>query len=230
MPTWRSVIRDAMRALKAIAPGDDPSIDELSDGLVALQDVVLELHEARGPLRDVDVPAPLFPCDDPPSPLTYVAGENQRIRIQSGFTVTVTVPNAIAMYDGFDPYDYGFDPATNQWSAYVPQGTTGPADNIQWRQPHDGARIEIVGTTQQLFFYRADINQWVSAYDLRLDGEVPVNGRYRGSLGTLLAERLMEALSVNEPSPGFAKRAVNARAILFNRVGVHRSPVHTDYF
>ena len=90
MPTWRSVIRDAMRALKAIAPGDDPSIDELSDGLVALQDVVLELHEARGPLRDVDVPAPLFPCDDPPSPLTYVAGENQRKPKVVAWSVGVT--------------------------------------------------------------------------------------------------------------------------------------------
>ncbi|HZK99411.1 MAG TPA: hypothetical protein VFC47_05895, partial [Caulobacteraceae bacterium] len=70
MPTCRVVIAEAMRAIKAIAPGDDPEVDELAAGLEAAQSVVLDLHEARGPLIDVDITA-----------ATWIAGENQRIRI-----------------------------------------------------------------------------------------------------------------------------------------------------
>ena len=34
------------------------------------------------------------------------------------------------------------------------------ADGVYWRAPRDGARIEIVGTTQALYFYRDDTNAW----------------------------------------------------------------------
>jgi hypothetical protein len=228
MPTCRVVIADALRALKAMAPGDMAHIDQLNAGLSAIQNVALELHEARGPLLDVDVPGPT--CADPPSPITYIPSENQRIRIQAGFTVTVTLPNSIPFHDGYDPYDYGFNPALNDWGAYAAQGSTSAADHILYRQPRDGARIEIVGTTQQLFFYRADINQWVGAYDMRLDDEIPLNARYAGPFGAMVAERLMEELSVDEPSPGFARRVANARAVMFTRSGVRPAPVRGEYF
>jgi hypothetical protein len=57
MPTCRVVISDALRALKAIAPGDMPHLDQLTLGLEALQNLSLELHEARGYLLDVDITA-----------------------------------------------------------------------------------------------------------------------------------------------------------------------------
>ena len=101
---------------------------------------------------------------------------------------------------------------------------------MQWRAPVDGARIEAVGTTQGLWFYRADINAWVPAYALTLDSEIPLNGRYAGSFGALVAERLMEELALNEPSPGFAARATRARTLLFTRPGAQRAPVRAEYF
>ena len=85
-----------MRALKALGVGDAPGIDELSVGIEAICLLTLEIHEARGPMLDVDVTANVIPS------------ENQRIRIQAGSTISVTLPNAIPMFGTPDPYDYGF--------------------------------------------------------------------------------------------------------------------------
>jgi hypothetical protein len=218
MPTCRIVIKDALRALKAIAPGDDPTVDELNDGLFALQNLVTEIHNARGPLIDLDVTA-----------ASYIPSQNQRVRIPTGGAVTITLPNAVPIFDGFDPYDYGFDPAADAWS-YGAQGTTGNADGIYYRQPTDGARIEIVTTTPALYFWRADLNQWISAYGLTLDVEVPFNARYAGPLGAVLADRLMESLSVNEPSPGLAKRVARGWSALLMQTGARRAPVRIENF
>ncbi|HEY2482500.1 MAG TPA: hypothetical protein VGI30_09950 [Caulobacteraceae bacterium] len=213
MPTCRTVIKDALRALKVIGSGDMAHVDQLNAGLSALQNLVVEFHEARGPLVDVDVTA------------DYVANENQRVRVQAGDTVDITLPNSIPVWGAFDPYDYGFT-GTPSWLA---SGSTGEADGFSFRAPTDWARIEVVGTTQGLWFYRADINSWMSAYALTLDTEIPLNARYAGPLGALLAERLIEELSLNEPSPGFARRAVMARAALFLRTGSRRRPVRAEY-
>jgi hypothetical protein len=159
----------------------------------------------------------------------YCPSENQRARVQAGDTITVTLPNAIPYYNGFDPYDYGFNPVTAEYD-WAPQGTTAQADGIEYRQPRDGARIEIVGTTEALYLYRADLNEWMPAYGLTLSTEIPLNARYAGPLGALLADRLMEPLSVNEPSPGLAKRVARANAALLIQAGTMRSPVRAQYF
>ncbi len=217
MSTVRVVIAEAMRALRALAPGDDPTADDLAVGLEAVQNLVLDIHEARGPLLDVDVTADLIPS------------ENQRIRVQAGFDIDVTLPNAIPMFDGFDPYDYGFNPAFAQ-DQYAPQGSTGAADGIAFRQPRDGTRIEIVGTTQALFFYRADINQWMPATGLTVDTELPFNDRYRSAIGALLAERLMDVVSNAQPSPGLSRRIARGAATMMLRTGTHHPPTRGQYF
>src|SRR6202035_4711850 len=124
----------ALRALSALGPGDTPSIDELNAGMDALAEIMLDLHSARGPLTDIDVTAP------------YVAAEDQRVRIQAGFTVSVTLPNSVPVYNLPDPYDYGFSLDIT----LPPQGSTAQADGVLLRQPRDGTRVEIVGTTQAL--------------------------------------------------------------------------------
>ena len=60
-----------------LAPGER-GLGDIAVGLEAAQNLVLEIHEARGPLHDLDIAAP------------YVAGENQRLRIESGDTVSIT--------------------------------------------------------------------------------------------------------------------------------------------
>ena len=215
MPTCRVLIADALRAVKTIAPGDMAHVDQLTTGLEALQNLIVELHEARGPLLDVDITAS-----------TWTPSEDQRIRVQLGDTATITLPNAVPIYGTWDPYDYGFSGEPPMPA----QGTTGSADQITWRQPADGARIELVGTTQQLYFYRADINTWMPAYGLTLDTESPLNQRLSGSLAVLIAERLMEVWAVDEPTPGFAARATRARTLIFTRPGTRREPVRADYF
>jgi len=207
MATVRTALANAMRALRAIAPGDDPAADELAVGLEAAQALVLELHEARGPLAEVDTAA------------SYIAGEDQRVRVEAGDTISVTLPNAVAMYGSYDPYDYGF----NGSAAFPPPGSTGPADNILWRPPADGARIEIVGTTQAIFFYRADLNQWTPATGLSIDSELPIGNRLTGHFEAVLAERLADVMTdAPAPTPALERRILRGRAALLTRAGNHR--------
>lgn len=215
MPTCRTVINEALRSIKALAPGDEMTADESVVALEALQNVVIELHEGRGPLMDVDVQG------------GYIAGENQRIRVQAGDTVTVDLPNSVAMITfAISSYDYGFANLNP-----IPQGSQGVADGVNWRQPYDGARIEVIGTGQNLYFYRSDINQWVQAYGLTLDAEIPLNGRYASSLSALVAERCMEQWpSRAEPTSGMARRIAKANSMLRMRSGAKRDPQHGNYF
>jgi hypothetical protein len=229
MATCRVIVAEAMRALKALGQGDAPTIDELTTGLEAIQNLVLDLHDARGPMLDVDVPLAFSrdPCAPPQNALTCIPSENQRIRIQAGATVTIILPNAVPLFDTPDPCDYGFGAG-----AVAPAvGTTGAADGVAYRQPRDGARIEVVGATQALYFYRADINSWMAATGLTLDTETPLNNRYSSALAALAAERLMETLpGTDEPSPGLAKRIARGRSVLMLRTGTTRDPVVATYF
>lgn len=215
MATCRVVISEALRSIKAVSPGESPGVDELTLGLEALQALTLEIHEARGPLLDVDVTA------------DYLASENQRVRIQAGSSSCVTLPNSIPLFNQPDPYDYGFSAPAVQ----PPMGSTGEADGQSYRQPRDGARIEVVGTTNGLWFYRADINQWVAAYGLTLDAETPFNSRLSYHLAALTAERAAEQYPAFEQAPpGLAKRAARAREALMLRLGTGRDPVTAVYY
>jgi hypothetical protein len=209
MATVRVALNEAMRALRSAGLGEDATADELAVGLEAAQNLVLEIHEARGPLYDLDVSA------------AYVAGENQRLRIVNGDVVQITLPNAVAMFWDYDPYDYGFVPG---YPGLPPAGSTGAADNIQYRPPADGARIEIVGTTQALYFYRADLNQWTPAYGLTIDAELPFNDRLTSSFTAMLAERLADVLAdAPQISPQLARRIAAGRSAIFIQSGRRRS-------
>ena len=204
-----------MRALKALGVGDAPGIDEFTVGLEAISLLTLEIHEARGPMLDIDVSGNVIPS------------ENQRIRIQAGSVVSITLPNAIPMFSKPDPYDYGF----NVGAVAPTVGTTGAADGVQYRQPRDGTRIEIVGTTQALYFYRADINSWTAATGLTVDAQTPFNNRYSSALAALVAERMMETLpGGGEPTPGLARRIARGRSALMMRTGVDHDRTVAEYF
>lgn len=217
MARCRSIITDALGSMKALAPGDDPTIDELTIGLSSFQQLLLEWHEGRGPMTDVDVSA------------DYTAGPDQRLRIQDGAEVTITLPNAVPTLITCSPYDYGFQAGAFQPAA----GSTGSADGYQSRQPRDGERVEIVGAGpgQALYFYVADLNNWASVYGLALDDTAPVNSRYAGHWGARLAERLISSWpGLDEPSSALSKRIALANVALLTRPGVARSPVAADYF
>lgn len=214
MATVRAAINEAMRALRSTAAGDDPTADELAVGLEAAQALVLEIHEARGPLATLDVTA------------NVTAGEDQRLRIQAGSTVSVTLPNAVAMAGGRAAHDYGFAGAASP----APAGTTAAADGQAWRAPSDGARIEIVGTSQALYFYREDINAWQAALGLTLDGELPFNARLTGAFAAMLAERIADVVSTAPPSPGLLRRIARGRAAITLRTGKARAETIGHYF
>jgi hypothetical protein len=217
MSTVRVALAQAMRLLKAVAPGDSPTADELAVGLEAAQQLVLEIHEARGPMLDIDVSAS-----------TYTPGENQRLRLQAGYTTTVTLPNSVSIFGTYDPYDYGFAPSA-QWDPQV--GSTAAADGVYFRAPGDGARIEIVGTSQALYFYRADTNAWAAASGLTIDGELPFNARLQGDFAALLAEKLFDVLAnLPAPTPAQKARIAHAREAMFSQSGKPRAPTRAQYF
>ena len=219
MSTVRTAIVGALRLLRAASAGDDPTADELAAGLAETQDLVLALHEARGPMLNIDITG------------SYTPGENQRLRVQAGYTVAVTLPNSVAIWGSYDPYDYGFDPGLPPNSpANPPLGSTGPADGVAWRQPTDGARIEVVGTQQGLWFYRDDTNAWVSALGLTLDGALPLNSRLAGHVAAILAERLSDVVSTApDLSPVLKTRVARARETLFTRPGRRHTPTRASY-
>lgn len=198
MATLREIIVEGLRAFKALAPGDEPTVDELSMCLDLAQSIFRELHESRGPMTVVDV------TDD------YVAGENELVRVTDGYTVEVSTPN------------------------WVNIDTLKAADSYQdglTRAPRDGSRVEIVGETQALFFYRADTNAWVSAAGLAVDDELPLNARYRSAFSSVLAFRLCKSWPVNINPPAWLERdAARGNSTLMHRTGAGRDPVQADYF
>lgn len=219
MSTIRDAVKRALHLLKATAPGDDPTADELADGLQGAQELILEIHEGRGPLLTIDITG------------NYTPGENQRLRIQAGSTVSVTLPNSVAIYDSYDPYDYGFNPGIPHDCAANPHvGSMGAADGVAWRQPMDGARIEIVGTQQGLYFYRADTNAWMPALALTLETEQPLNARLQPSFAALLAERLADLFATaDQLTPAQKGRISKAHALIYSRPGTGRAPTRAQY-
>jgi len=202
MATVRAVVAEALRALRVTAPGDEPVADELAAGVEAAQALVLEIHQGRGPLREIDVAA------------DHVAAEDQRVRIAAGATVEVVLPNAVALSPDGPSAD---------------RGSAGPADGVLWRAPADGARIEIVGVDQGLYFYRADLNVWSPGLGLTLDSELPFNARLSGAFAALLAERLADPVAVI-PSPMLSRRIGRARAAMFIQPGRARTRRVGEYF
>ena len=81
--TCRAIIRDALRELDVIAPGDELNVDDLEVGLARLQALVLRLFEGRGPWRTADVTA------------DHTVGEDERVRVGGGAVVDVTLPDAV---------------------------------------------------------------------------------------------------------------------------------------
>lgn len=215
MTICRSIIKDALGLLRALAPGDEPHADEYTLGVEMLGDLIYDIHEARGPLTDIDA-----------SSSTQIPSENQRVRVPTGMTYVLTLPNSVPIYTAADPNDYGFRPT----DVPAQQGSTAVADGVAYRAPRDGTRIEIVGTTSALYFYRADINSWQPGTGLTLDGESPLNPRYNSALGARLAERLAPRYPDFEPDRFFLARLTRANIALLDRPGVAREPVQAEYF
>jgi hypothetical protein len=211
--TCRDVITDALNALGVIAFGGQPTADELDSGLGAIEAIVLELHGTRSPLRDIDVS------------VDYLASENERIRVEAGADVVVTLPNSILVGGVADFRDYEFFLAR---CPNLETGSTTAADGRQSRPPRDGARIEIVGITQALYFYRSDTNAWIPTNPLTIDGPTPLNASYDGALAALVAERLCDRLNI-APSPALVKRIARGNAALLSQPAQARGPARPAY-
>lgn len=161
----RDIIRRAERWLLAQGAGDDTQAAEIIEGMEVLQDLILEFPglNVGGPWTDVDV------TDD------YTVGEDERVRVQDGYTVTITYPNTVP--DRVSAY------ALTAAEVLAWTGTT--------RAPRDGSRAMIVaeGVTE-LRIYCADVGEWRSCYNLTKDSDVPFSASCHNGLAAMLAERL----------------------------------------
>ncbi len=210
MSTCRVAITDALRALGVIAPGSAPTIDELDEGLNATTALLRELHNARGPMLDLDVIG------------DYTPGENQRLRVQAGVQATISLPNSVLTTRGYYPYDYGFTASYSDQS-----GSLSPADGVNYRPIRDGSRVEIVGVTEGLYFYRSDTNQWLPAYGLAFDSELPISGSY--DFAARLAERLIDVFG-GQITPSLARRIARANTAFLLRPNVEREPINWERY
>lgn len=216
MATVRDLIKEAVLAFGGIAPGDDLTVEELNVGLTAVQREIRRYHEALGPLTDVDVIA------------DYTAGEDERVRVQNGYTVSVSLPNSIETGGRGTLYDYGFAATTDS-----PLGSTGRADGISYRAPRDGARVEIVGTTHGLYFYRSDTNAWIECSAVTIDQAMPFNENYLTDFAALIAVRMCKSWPSKvqiTPSPQMLREEGQAKLRLYYRHGVVRDRNVGEYF
>lgn len=218
MTTCRQLIRESLRRFNALAPGDDLHVDEIEVGLAAIQNLVLRLSGGREPLTDIDVTA------------DYTPGENERVRVQSGYTVSITLPNAIST-SSVAVNDYGFR------SSSPPIGSTASANGTTFRAPRDGARIEIVylssGTAPVLYVFRADIDTWVNVAALTIDADMPLNSMYLQEAAAVLAVQLCgqwPGAGIINPTAQMLRDEAMARGRLFGRPSVRRDAVRADYY
>ena len=208
MTTCREVLVDAFSALGVATFGSEPTADEIDGGLTAMCQLILDLHSARGPMFEIDVST------------DWTATENQRVRVEAGAQVVISLPNSI-LVNQCSSVDFGF--ATGV-SAFHSSGQATPADGLFTRPPRDGSRIEIVGASQGLYFYRADINAWIAANPISVDGPSPLNSRYDSALAALIAERLCDRLNLS-PSPLLTKRIARGNTALMLQPATSRESV-----
>ena len=212
MTTCRDVLVDALSALGVVTFGSEPTADEVDGGLAAMRRLILDLHDARGPMLQIDVNT------------DWMATENQRVRVEAGARVVISLPNSILVHQGSQG-DFGFASGV---SAFGSSGQATPADGLLRRPPRDGSRIEIVGASQGLYFYRADINAWIAANPPLVDGPSPLNSRYDSALAALIAERLCDPFDVS-PSPLLTKRIARGKTALMLQSATSRASVLTTF-
>lgn len=204
MTTCRDVIIQAVEAFEGLAPGDDLTVDEINRATTFVGQQIRRISEGRGPLRNVDVTA------------DYTPGEDERARVQSGYTVSITLPNSIVIATG--------------------EGTSASADDDEatYRAPRDGSRIEIVGlSSTALYLYRADTNTWVNIVGLTADSDFPLSANYAADFAAWLSVRLCTIWPARAsliPTPEMRHREAMANLRLFTRPGVTRTVTQAEYF
>lgn len=159
----RDIIGRAERWLLAHGAADYTAAAELAEGMAVLQDLLLELPglDVGGPWIDSDVTADATMVED------------GRIRVQDGYTVSITWPNTVPDWTGAPEY---FDLTS----------FTG-----DYRAPRDGSRGQVIYDGGYLLkIYCADAGEWRQVNSLTADSSVPLPASCHNGLAAMLAERL----------------------------------------
>lgn len=173
MATNLDIIKRAMKKLHVLPSGQDPTSAQASDGMDALQSLIVELigQGSLGRLNDV-----LATSD-------YEAREWERVTHTS--SQTITLPTEISASSC--AYDYGFSGGYPDYAVSNNYSGTRP--------PMDRAPIVTINKTTNVArynIYRAYTGEWVEVLDLDDQDDFPLADYLEDGFAALLAERMVD--------------------------------------
>jgi hypothetical protein len=209
MTTNLDIIKKAMKKIHVLPRGTEPTSAEASDGMDALQSLIVELigQGSLGRLYDVLATS------------AYTVFEQDRVRADPG--VTVTIPDTITNerptdYPGGDGYDYGFG------------GLSVPA-----RAPRDRAVVVVFdGDTDTVVYhvYSAYKGEWVVINGLTQQDDFPFADYLEDGFAALLAERIVDDFDGAEVGKETKRQANGCRMMLSTKPDSQSLPADVCMF
>jgi hypothetical protein len=192
MATNLDIIKRAMRKLHVLASGTDPSSAQASDGMDALQSLLVELigNGGLGRLADVVVPN---------TETAYTAFGWSRVKYSTGCTVTLPTYSG----DAPDATSTGNDYGTDSGNCYA---------------FHDMAPIVLVDNDGAATYYifKAYSDSWAQVSGLVEQDDFPLAAHYENGFAAMLAEALADDYDT-QPSAMTMRQAAWCRHQLVNK-------------
>jgi hypothetical protein len=217
--TCRDIIKDALGRIGMLAAGREPSASAADQALQYLNNLYTDLvgMGTFGRMRDVRVTAGT----------PYTAHEQERISIDNDDGITVSLPTSVTQeydYDGPSayPHDYGFSTA----------GDYGTLTTITERPVRDQSIVivnSVCSCTAKIYVYDGATSTWHALGTLTLSDPAPLALRYRGSITSLLAEKLCDPYG-QQVSPSLQRDVRNANVMLTLKPDRPRIQVVGSYF
>jgi hypothetical protein len=195
------IIKRAMKKIHVLASGTAPTSAQATDGMDALQSLIVELigQGSLGRLNDVLATS------------AYTAKENDRVQASTG--VVVTLPLVITAAD----CGYGWNP----WYAW---GQRKP------RPPRDRTPVVVITDNVPVYnVYCAYLNEWVVINDLAQQDDFPFAQYLENGFAALLAERIADDYD-QAVGPETMKQAAACRSMLSLKMDSSRVPTRTAYY
>lgn len=208
MTTCADILRLAMGQLGLTRAGEQPTGQESTDGLIAIQGMY-DAWLAEGMFGRVN---------DTIISGNYTAAEQDRVINDGGYTVTL--PTVITPTVPTGTY-YPIWPDERTWAALQSTAT---------RPPRDLARVDVVasGATTN-YLYDARQRAWITLNGLALSSTAPLANRGVLGLAACLSLQLADSYGT-KPSEGTARQATLFAWSLSSRYDSQRVAGMQDYF
>lgn len=207
MPTNLDIIKGALRKLRVLGGGREPTTDQASDAMSSLQCLIEETVGTGG----------LGRLNDVITSMDYTAREFDRIRCDAAVTITLPLtitPQMFSYYDYSWVYDYG-------WRCELP------------RPPYDRAPVIVVTSAgvETTSLYSAYQGKWVTINGLGQQDNFPFAEYFKDGFSAMLAEAISEEYG-REPGPITTRQANRCRFMLSYHMdsAARRKPQRSAFF